>query len=72
MFKRVFAAMLAASSVMAMSGVAMATKKAPENGKSHETSKTPVQSVPSLRFSSCYHCKMSENKLSQTPIFFIY
>ena len=44
MFKRVFAAMLAASSVMAMSGVAMATKKAPENGKSHEASKTPVQS----------------------------
>ena len=45
MFKRVFAAMLAASSVMAMSGVAMAAKKAPGSEKSHGASKTPAQSA---------------------------
>ena len=44
MFKRVFAAMLAASSVMAMSGVAMAAKKAPGNGKKNGAPKTYVQS----------------------------
>ena len=44
MFKRVLAAMLAASSVMAMSGVAMATKKAPGSGKNHGASKNPAQS----------------------------
>ena len=35
--------MLAASSVMAMSGGAMATKKAPGNGKSHGASKNPSE-----------------------------
>ncbi len=44
MIKKILAVMLAASTVMTMSGLVMAAKKAPGSGKSHGASKTPAQS----------------------------